>query len=425
MHNYYLSLKRSVNNIFRNEKQGLFCLFLVAIFLRTVFVIIIYKIQGVTDAGDTVRFLTAGESIANGNWNPPRSESQPFLMDAPFVPIMVALFYKIFNTALIPMFVFNIVIGSLSVIPIYYLGKEIFYKKVGWAVSIWAAICLETFHYYGRVAKEPLLFLLLPLSILLIIRSANEGLKLKLIIISATVFVLLIHTDERFFLYFPVFMLFYFLIHRYSLQNRIKTVILWGLLVLLMMVPWTVRNYVFFDQLVILAPRTTAFTSKVWGENIMNLDMQGDLRKATGEKAIKRNAENLKGEFGRKPRLYSQNEARIRALVYFWQPTLFSVTYIAYGQRPQGPWTLSRNLISIVFFGVFIPLFFAGLPLLIRKRQFVGLFLALIPIIHSLLHAYMVWSLPRYRAPVLFIIAMVGFWAAIEIYRQIQKRISE
>lgn len=65
-----------------------------------------------------------------------------------------------------------------------------------------------------------------------------------------------------------------------------------------------------------------------------------------------------------------------------------------------------------------------GFFLLIKKQNFIGLSVAFIPIIHSLMHAYMVWPLERYRSPITFIVVMVGIWVLTEMGKQIKQKFS-
>jgi hypothetical protein len=53
--------------------------------------------------------------------------------------------------------------------------------------------------------------------------------------------------------------------------------------------------------------------------------------------------------------------------------------------------------------------------LLYKRKMYIAFLIALIPVIHSLLHAYMVWPVHRYRAPILFIVVMIGMFVIGEL----------
>lgn len=406
---------KNIKHIFQNEKNLVIALFLMAVFTRLVFVYFDFQANATSKYADDWLYLGLGELFAGGTWN-------EHMIVAPLIPIVVSFWFLLFGSAITPMILYNVIIGASSVPVYYYLGKEVFNRKVGWILALWGVFNIETFQYYARILKEPSLFFFLPLSLLFLYRSISRPFEWKNILMASVAFALLIHTDERFLVYAPFFAAL-FLFPKNALSGiKLKPMILWASLIILLMLPWTMRNFTVYDQLVVLTPRTTAFTSKVWGDNIQGMNFEGETGMKRSANVIKERKNAYKEEFGKAPRLYGTTEARVRALLYFWQPTLFSVTYISYGHRPQGPWTLSRNLVSILLFGIFIPFYFLGLIMLVKRKQFLVFLIALIPVLHSLLHAYMVWSLPRYRHPVLFVIVMVGIWAAIEACGFIRNR---
>ena len=195
----------------------------------------------------------------------------------------------------------------------------------------------------------------------------------------------------------------------------------WIAIVLLLMVPWSIRNYKVFDQVVIIAPRTTVFTSKLWGETIMAQNLLNESRAESEARSRAEGARALTEQYGIEPKTRTKREAHIMAFIHFWQPTYFKPTFIQYGHRPVDlSWR--RNTLFILSYGLFLPFYLIGLFFLYRRKLFMALLLASIPIIHSLLHAYMIWPLIRYRMPVEFVVAMVGIWCMVEINQYYIKR---
>lgn len=113
------------------------------------------------------------------------------------------------------------------------------------------------------------------------------------------------------------------------------------------MKPWTIRNYNLFHQVVLISPRTTAFTAKLWGENIKGMkfdESESQVSKDLNyDKAIE---DGIK--YGAMPRQYGKNEKYIRAFINFWQPTYFKATFIQYGFRIE-KWSLKHNLMGLLF----------------------------------------------------------------------------
>lgn len=409
----------------KNEKKVLLTLFFLAVVLRMVYVLVAYSKTGVNKWSDDFYYIGAAEQIAQGNWDVKHGDSK-YLIVGPSLPILGAIFLKLFNNLIIPFFIYNILITSIMVPVLYYLGKELFSEKVGWVMAIWGIFFYEAYKYCPHILKEPTLFLLVPLTIFFIIRTLNkEKHSILYVFLASLSFTILIHTDERFFIYLPVFFLFFFLIKPPKLLRSLKMASLWSAFVLLLMVPWTIRNYIVFDQVVILTPRTTAFTSKLFGDNISGIasHFNDDLTKQKLIDYGKEEAIKFGDQYNIFPREYSSKEARCKAFINFWQPTYFKATFIQYGYRPQ-KWSLAHNISGLLFYGVYLPFYFLGFYLLIKKQNCIGLSVAFIPIIHSLMHAYMVWPLERYRSPITFIVVMIGIWVLTEMEKQIKRKFS-
>jgi len=242
--------------------------------------------------------------------------------------MIVAMCYKLFGTAIFPMFIYNIIIGSLSVPVLFFLGKEVFNQKLGWGLAIWAVFYYISFRLYPTVQKEPTLLLMFPLSLLFLIKSMKSSLTWKPLAISALAFAVLIHTDERFIVYLPFLALLFLLPSTKPVLSKIKPMVAWLTIVILLMLPWSIRNYHVFDQVVIIAPRTTVFTSKLWGETIMSENL---LEESRGKQEASSRADDAKyysEKFGIQPKLRSKREAQLMAFVHFWQPTFFKPTFI-------------------------------------------------------------------------------------------------
>jgi 4-amino-4-deoxy-L-arabinose transferase-like glycosyltransferase len=364
-----------------------------------------------------------GTQIANGNWSPRiEIEGHPLMRVGPIIPILVGFFIKIFGNPYFPMFIYNILATSFVVPVLFYLGKEVFNRNIGWMIAIWGVLYIDYFKYNPDILKEPTVFLFLPLTLFFLVKSIKTTSYWFYSFLSAITYVWLIHSDERYFLYFPIFALVFFLKRPLVLRKTIQNILIWVGLVFLLMLPWNIHNYKVFNQVVIISSRTTAFTSKIWGKNISSMNFTEkdkssiyDLEQSTHP------IDKLKDIYGVTPREYTGFELYIRAFVNFWQPAYFRANLIQYGTVIQ-KWSSRHNILSIVFYGIFLPFYIIGLVLLIIKRNHLGLFLAIIPVIHSIIHAFMIWPLERYRSPIVFIVVLIGFWAATELYKNVKNK---
>ena len=405
----------------KNEKYVLLYVTLLTVVLRTICVIIVYEKLGTSYWVDAFYYIEGAERISQGDWILSFNDKSYFIV-GPSLSILGAGFIMLFGNLIIPFFIYNILATSLMVPVLYYLGKEVFNDTAGWWMAVWGVFFYEAFKYCPQVLKEPTLFLFLPLILLLLVRSTKSISPVKNVILAALAFTWLIHTDERFFVYFPFFILIFLLAKQFSLIQFLKLAGLWLSIILVLMVPWEIRNYIVFKQVVILTPRTTAITYRLWGKNFA-----GSASHFSDEAVRQKNIENRREqaeifgkEYGITPREYNNCEARARAFKNFWQPAYFRPEFIQFGFRPQ-KWSFSHNILGIIFYGIFLPFYLMGIILPIKQKYFIGLFLASIPMIHSLIHAYMIWPLERYRSSIDFIIVMIAFWSADFLIKIIRK----
>ena len=409
-------IKKLIGLMDFNERKTLSLLVLVALVLRVIYVFSIYSVSGTSIFGDDLYYIFLGEQIASGNWVP-QLEGQVTFNAGPTLPLLVAIFIKLFNDPVIPFFIYNIIVTSLMVPVLYFLGKELFNQNTGWLIAIWGVLFMEAYKYSPHILKESTLFLFVPLTLFFLVRSIKADKPFWHLLWASISFTWLIHTDERYFIYLPLFLGFFIFIKPWRFNSFIRLAGFWFFFVFLLMIPWSIRNYKTFNQFVILTPRTTAITSKFWGNNIST-----NAAHFTDDVARERDKENrydqaveFGNQYGISPRVYGQNVARIRAFMNFWQPTYFRPTFIQYGFRSQ-IWSLKHNLVSMVFYGIFLPFYLIGIILLIKKKHLTGFWLAMIPVIHSVMHAYLVMPLERYRSPITFIVVMIGIGAAKIFY---------
>jgi len=411
--------RRMIKNFMKypetHEKAFLLFLFIIGLLLRSIFVYHDYSMAGTGKWVDDWLYLSLGEEIVSDKWC--FIDNIGNFTVAPGIPFLIALFVILFNDPIIPFFIYNIIITSLMIPVLYRLGKEIYNKKTGWFLAIWGVFYIEAYKYCPHILKETTLFLFVPLTILFIVKSIkSETGRVKNLVFASLSFAWLIHTDERFFVYFPVFILFFFLIKPLTVSSFIRPALLWIVFVLFLMLPWGIRNYLTFDQVVILSPRTTVITSNLWGSNLTveTSHFTDEGSRQTLIDSRKNNAMQFGNQYNIHPVEYGKSEARWRAFLNFWQPTYFKATFIQYGFRPM-KWSLRHNVASLLFYGIFLPFYIIGFFILIRQKNHLALAVITIPFIHSLLHAYMVWPLERYRSPVTFIVVMGGIYIILEV----------
>lgn len=404
-----------------NEKPTLCLLVVLTLILRSIYVVFKYKNFGTSEWGDGYYYFSLGEKIAAGNWAS-QSGGASNMIVAPVVPILVAIFVKFFSNPIVPFLIYNMIATSLVVPVLYYLGKEVFNKRIGWLIAIWGVLNIEYFRYNADILKESTIYLFLPLTLFFLIKSIKYERPFRYLFYSAVSFTLLIHTDERFFAYFPILPLLpvtFWITRHIKFKNAIRSIAIWVGVVFLLMLPWGIHNYKVYNQVVIVSPRTTSFTSKLWGKDISGMNSFRSI--------IKVNTLIADNDRNQAPKVEGL-KLYMKSFINFWQPAYFKEQFVQYSwyENPVfQKWSLQHNLLSIIFYGIFLPFYILGIIFLIIQVNPIGLFLGLIPIIHSLIHTYMVMPDERYRSTMVFIIAMIGFWVATKLHENVKNKMSK
>ncbi len=404
-----------VSGYIYREKFFLGLIFILALIIRSVYVIVIYRNSGTSNWSDDWYYSLLGEQLASGDWAP-HAENELYMRVAPWIPLLLAFFNKLFGSSFIPFFIYNILLSSLLIPVLYYLGREISGKTVGKILAIWACLNVEFFRYTPHLLKEPTIYFLMPLIILLIIKQIKKE-NYYIIILAAFLFSVLIHTDERFIFYLPIFPLILFFGHPFNFKKSIKGTFAWIAVVFLLMVPWGIRNYKTYGQVVIISHRTTAFTSMIWGKDLSGMkfvssdeDIENQY-KSYSEAVVNVKSSKKSNSFN----LYS------KTLINIWRPAYFKTRVVKYSwwDKPRlQKWSLKHNLLSLLFYGIYLPFFLIGIIISALEKNYLVFFLSLLPVIHSILHAYMVMPEERYRYPFVFLIVLVGVWTITEIIRR-------
>ncbi|MBW6516742.1 MAG: hypothetical protein K0B81_09055 [Candidatus Cloacimonetes bacterium] len=392
--------------LLKNRVLILFILFVFSFALRVSLTYREYSLHGTSYWQDALYYLNQGVSFAEGDFYPDFGPRE-VMRSGPVLPIIVAFSKLVTGDPIWLTLVFNCLFSALLVYVLFWIGFKLVGLTAGYLMALWSVFNISIIKFNYQILKEPLIFLLLPLAILCLINIYQKRNILLNVILSSFIFSLLIHTDERFFIYTPVFLLCVFFVSQKKL--KIQHSFLWLLVLVVTMIPWTIRNYKQFGEIMILTPRTTAFTSKIWGTDFAKVHF--DSEEGIEQEITRREeyAVRAADRFGVEPRRFGKYEKYLKSFQHYWQPTFFRLTYIQYGFRPV-KWSLAHNTISILFYGIFLPFYILGILFAAIRKKWLIIFLAALPFIHSLLHAYMIWPLERYRLPMNFLVVLVALW---------------
>ncbi|MCB5284029.1 MAG: glycosyltransferase family 39 protein [Candidatus Cloacimonetes bacterium] len=389
-------------------------LFVLALVVRVYFTWDEYQAYGTDNWADAANYLKYGKSFASGDFYPSFA-GRPYLIVGPVIPLLVALATKLAGDPILPMLLLNCFLSSLLVFVLFSLGRRLVNVATGYFMALWAVFNFGLIRLNFQILKEPLLTLIIPL-ILLCLLHVHEKKKENLNLISGILlYSLLIHTDERFIAYFPIILIALVLMG--GLPSGLKKAGLALLILMLSMVPWTLRNYKQHDQLVILTPRTTTITSRFWGRDLgkLHFSAENGVKAHPGYRRSVQEAQAWAIEEGVEFKEYGKYEKYWKAFWHYWKPANFRLTFIQYGFRGI-KWSLGHNLSSLLFYGIYLPFYLAGCVLAFIRRRWRILLLAGLPLFHSLVHTLMVWPMERYRLPLDFMVALVALWFVKEVF---------
>lgn len=414
-------------------KVQLLFIFAFSLSFRVIYSYIYLSTFGLETGFDPADYIYFAKSILKQGWLVLEiNDSNPFVI-GPGYPLLIALSHYISSSSPYGFIIaINILLNSLVPVIIYFLGVQIFQNRViGYISSIWAVFYVHFIRYSPFLAKENIVFFLFPLCILLLLKIKRKQPHPLYFLGWVVSYTFLIHTDERYFFYFPFFIGFLLFPKCRSSDLKNSSILMGG--VILLMLPWLYRNYQVYNRPVILTERTTKFTDKMLGyktpanpyrkEKISSynrkyLPLYEAKRDSilTGYQVNRRGIKFIEGmeegvRQGKIPYTYSPAQDFWHDFKEMWRPVQFKGEYIANGYRYRPAWKITSNLIYGLQYGLLLPFFVLGvLKIGSLKNWGTGFFLLLLVGIHTVIHVFLAHGLQRYRVPVDPIIILFAFW---------------
>ena len=328
----------------------------------------------------------------------------------PGYPLVVSLIMFLFGDDLRVIMFLNVIFSSLTCIVIYYLGKEVFYKQIGILSSFWSIIYVYFMIYMPRVLKENLLQLLIPLVILLMVYEIKKEKVNMISIFFPLAFTYLVHSDERYIIFLPIILFTMIACDNVHRINGLKKFTVFLAAVIILSIPWAVRNYVVYNRLVILTTRTEWFR-----ENNVEIVKKPLFDRILNSKAVSGNLDNTsKMKFENKSGYFDE---KLQRLSIYWAPMVLRESKLGSNVMLAG--SLKYNLGGLLTYGILLPFFIVGSIFTLKKNK-LGFSLIIFIIIQSLLHILIdiINPWPRYRYPIdslIIIIAFYGFYQLLQL----------
>lgn len=325
-----------------------------------------------------------------------------------------------------------IIVGVLQPYLAFLIGRRVFNQTVGLASAALTAIYGYFIYYAAALMTESFYIVAIMVSLYLAILltdlgSASEskpgiGRKIKWGLALGIVLGIAILLRQLFLLFIPF--LFFWVLWRAG-KNQFGTLVVSGVVILIMMLPFTIFNYIRFNRFVLL--NTNAGFAFFWGnhpiygnhfepilpddmgsyqdlipENIRDLD-----EAALDQELLIRGVRFVLDDPIRYLRL---SVSRIPPYIKFW---------------PSSESSLVSNIVRVGSFGILLPFILYGLVLSFVRRtkplskqplSLLYLYIAVYSAIHVLS-----WTLIRYRLPVDAILVIFAGFGMIDLISRIPK----
>jgi 4-amino-4-deoxy-L-arabinose transferase-like glycosyltransferase len=413
-------MKIEFSTISRNENKFLFLVFVFALILRISFSLYQYSHNVIATFGDDNCYKHFGQEILNQG---------PFVTDleslgpcagaaGPGIGLILSIIYFLFGINWLPVFIVNSILGAFICVLIYFLGKQLANTETGIISSLYSTIYILFIRSTPTGGKEIWMTFFVVIILLLLIPSLKaDRINAKLWGLGV-VYAFFVHLDERYLVYSPFLALCFLCFDRNSFPVRIKKSLLFTGTLLILMVPWTIRNYHVYHRVIIIGVRTNPFTEKLLGyEHEKYYDDNYTLgwyispgrtdsiikgltdKYDDGTKIPSQQITAMKN--GRLPRYFSRSEVMWASFKRLWQPFILNEgMYYHTGYRFIS-WSVIHNVFVILTYSWLLFFLPFGLYYLFKHNKVSFYIILSIFLIHTFTHILFIpFTEDRYRIPI-------------------------
>jgi 4-amino-4-deoxy-L-arabinose transferase-like glycosyltransferase len=353
---------------------------------------------------DAQTYLQFERAIAeNPNWLSEDISSRP-----PVYPVFLFSVFKVFGRDLTKVRIFQCFLSTLTIVLIYFLGRNIFNKKVALVTAAWFTISPEIIYFCGVLLRETFELFLLSLCLLTFLTDRLS--RTAKSILSAFLLTVLIHADPRFLCFIPFWILWIF-----QMKWGYRQAALFVISLVVFFTPWTIRNYVVYDALVIVNSRTMMRKVPILSDYISSLPQGARTIDGFDDRFFL----TKEDEEIRKHPLKFFALRSVYQMKYFWR--VFKFTSRAdrfYGSQylsaNNTAWSSSHNLVRILGFGVFLPFAVLGVIWGLRKYRNGSLLIFYTIVALNLVHVLQ-FGAARYRLPIEPLVILFASVALVRI----------
>lgn len=439
---------KMINNILKRleavtDKQAAITLFISAFILRLIYALYMFIHQAFDE--NNAYIIIAKYIIEQGTLF--YDINSTYLNAAgPVLPWLNALTLIVFHNNYIGIYIVTALGSALITLLTYKTARLFLDKMTSFFIGVWSLFYFFYFHFTPTPGKDIwMAFFMIFLVYYFIVLFEKKEFSYFKYILFILMFVISFHLDERYFVFSPFIALYILYFETSGFKKlKIKKTLLFGTLLILLMIPWTLRNYYNFNKLVILTTRTERIIDPLLGnetrENILDdayeieaeyyiYDYQIDsVIKGTktttnfGYKISDAHRDALKR--GELPEPLSGSKAFFSRINTMFQPFQLKGRYVRSGYYYYKK-SLRNNLVTFLFYGVVFFFSFPGFYYLFYENRKIFYLFGFIIFIYGLIHAlaipYTNW---RYRLPLDAIFIIVGCFGILKVLELLKNRIN-
>jgi 4-amino-4-deoxy-L-arabinose transferase-like glycosyltransferase len=365
------------------DRRIIFALFSIAFGVRILYAVLIGTDPEIITNPITYDFAKGREIAEGANW-----WSQPLSPRAPGYQLLLGALFSVGGIHQWLAIIVQSFFGGVIAFMLYRIGEKSLGAWVGLASAIWFAVYVHQAHFTSILARDVTVGMLVVFVCYLLFRYSRT---MRGALGTASVYALLVHFDPQYLLFLPVLVLYYLLSAGRHQLMRVQHTFLFLGTVLVLLAPWTIRNYRVYGDPIPVALEATKY--------LPHADFTPG---GTDHKA---------GNGVSRPGFW-------RNSVEYWRVMRLreGVQTMPDGaERVLSPWSVRHNAVSLVTYGVLLPFFLAGLWISVRSRNRAGVVLAVAVAGMYLLRAFY-GGTPRARLPAEPLIILLAFHAAVGLY---------
>jgi 4-amino-4-deoxy-L-arabinose transferase-like glycosyltransferase len=334
-----------------------------------------------------------GRQIAEGaNW-----WSQPLSPLAPGYPLMLGALFAVGGVHRWLVIILQAFFSGAIAFFLFRIGEKTLSRGVGLAAALWFSIYVHQAHFASLVVRDATVGMLVVFVCYQLIRYSHT---MRGALWTGLVFTVLVSFDPQYLLFLPLVALFYLVFGGRHPLLRLQHVFLFLATVILLLTPWTIRNYRVYKE-----PIPVAL------EAVKYLDPFKAMRPAPVEDAAVGHNNGLS-----RPGFW-------RNTVEYWRVVRLTsgARKLANGSTRVVPaWSARHNAVSLVTYGLLLPFLIVGLWISVRAHKRAGMVITVAIAGMYLIRAFYGGS-PRARLPAEPLIILLAFQGVVQLYNRYRR----